>query len=251
MCKKHHSHAQERFANVPYGKSSKITSVTLMSKDIYSTVNVCDPMALASFLDENEILRDTSQFLLKLAQRCILTLLDFSRHLWRRPPTTKCPNKRPPLLTADVPLDFTVERSVASPGLEIEWSIIWLLSASHRKHIFVPQKIVEAKRINIDANRLTRRAEWAWAFRKDSAALPRITTKTREVVGCTKTIPPIVKYWPTGIRNARWTETTKERSEGINKRLTNETLLLRWSGRRLRASSRTAVQSHSTKKNKV
>ena len=59
-------------------------------------------------------------------------------------------------------------KSARNPGLEIEWPIVWLLSAFHRKHIFVPQKMLETKHINNVAIRLKRRVGWAWALRRDS-----------------------------------------------------------------------------------
>ena len=39
---------------------------------------------------------------------------------------------------------------------EIEWPIVWLLSAFTRKHIFVPQGILETNRMNTDAIRVGR-----------------------------------------------------------------------------------------------
>ena len=43
-------------------------------------------------------------------------------------------------------------KSVRNPRTEIEWPIVWLLSALHRNP--------ETKHINDDAVRLTRRVEW-------------------------------------------------------------------------------------------
>ena len=48
-------------------------------------------------------------------------------------------------------------RSAEKPGREIEWPIVWLLSAFPRKHIFVPQGILETNHMNTDATRFTRR----------------------------------------------------------------------------------------------
>ena len=50
--------------------------------------------------------------------------------------------------------------SARSPGLEIEWSIVWP-SALHRKHIFFSQKTPETKHINDGAIRFTKRVKWA------------------------------------------------------------------------------------------
>ena len=47
-------------------------------------------------------------------------------------------------------------RSAEKPGREIEWPIVWLLSAFTRKHIFVPQGILETNRMNTDAIRVGR-----------------------------------------------------------------------------------------------
>ena len=132
-------------------------------------------------------------------------------------------------------------RSVGNPGHE--WPIVQLLRAFYRKHIFVPQKIPETNHVYIDAIRLTRRVEWAWAFRNDSTCLPSIHIKSREIASSPKLIPPIVKGWTTGLRRAILHAARKGCSEGINNRFTNETLLLRWASRRLRASQWTAVQS--------
>ena len=134
-------------------------------------------------------------------------------------------------------------RSVSNPGLEIEWPIVWLLSAFHRNHIFFPQKIPETKHINIDAIRLTRRVEWAWALRKDSTCLPSLHIKSREIASCPKLIPPNGKCWATDLRRAILNAARKGCSEAINNRFTNETLLLRWARRRHRASQWTVVQS--------
>ena len=134
-------------------------------------------------------------------------------------------------------------KSVRNPGQEIEWPIVWLLSAFHRKHIFVPQRVPETKHINDDAIRLTRRVEWAWALRKDSTCLPSIHIKSREIASCSKLIPPIIKCWTTGLRRAILNAAKKGCSEAINCRFTNESLLLRWARQRLRASQWTAVQS--------
>ena len=71
--------------------------------------------------------------------------------------------------------------SVRNPGTEIEWPIVWLLSAFHRKHIFVQQKIPETEHINNDAIRHTKRVEWTWALRKDSTYSPRIHIKSHEI----------------------------------------------------------------------
>ena len=83
----------------------------------------------------------------------------------------------------------TNPRSVRNPGTEIEWPIVWLLSGFHRKHIFVPQKILESKHINNDAIRLTRRVEWTWTLRKDSPCLPSIHIKAHEIASCFKFDP--------------------------------------------------------------
>ena len=56
-------------------------------------------------------------------------------------------------------------------------------------------------------------------------------------------IPPIVKYWTTGRRNAIMNAARKWCSEAINNRFTNETLLLTWARRRLQTSQWKAVQS--------
>ena len=110
-------------------------------------------------------------------------------------------------------------KSVRNPGQEIEWPIIWLLSAFHRKHIFVPQRVPETKHINDDAIRLTRRVEWAWALRKDSTCLPSIHIKSREIASCSKLIPPIIKCWTTGLRRAILIAAKRGCSEAINSRL--------------------------------
>ena len=133
-------------------------------------------------------------------------------------------------------------KSVRHPGTEIEWPIIWLLSAFHRKHIFAPQKNQETKHINNDAIRLTRRVEWTWAPRKDSTCLPSIHIKTREIASCSELIPPVVQCWTTGLRNANMNAARKGCSQAINHRFRNETLL-RWARRRLRTSQWTALQS--------
>ena len=93
-------------------------------------------------------------------------------------------------------------KSARNPGLEIEWPIVWLLSAFHRKHIFVPQKMLETKHINNVAVRLKSRVEWAWALRRDSTCLPNIHIKSSEIASCSKVIPPIAKCWTTGLGNA-------------------------------------------------
>ena len=80
-------------------------------------------------------------------------------------------------------------KSVRNPGLEIEWPIVWLLGAFHRKYIFVLQKNLEAKHINNDAIRLTRRVEWAWALREDNACLPNIHIESHEIASCSKNDP--------------------------------------------------------------
>ena len=100
-------------------------------------------------------------------------------------------------------------RSVKTTGLEIEWPIVWLLNACHRKHIFVPQRILETNYINTGAIKFTRRVEWAWALRKDSTLPPSFHVKTRDVASGTKRIPPTGKCWTTGIRNAILTATTR------------------------------------------
>ena len=126
-------------------------------------------------------------------------------------------------------------KSVRNPGTEIEWPIVWLFSAFHRKHIFVPQKIPETKHINNVAIRLKRRVEWPRALRKDSTCLPNIHIKSREIASCSKAIPPIAKCRTAGLGNAIQNAARK----GTNNRFTNETLLLRRARRRLR----TTVQS--------
>ena len=113
--------------------------------------------------------------------------------------------------------------SVRNPGTDIEWPIVWLLSAFHRKHIFVPQKIPETEHINNDAIRHTKRVEWTWALRKDSTCSPRIHIKSHEIASCSTLIPPVPKCWTTGLKNATMNAARKVCSEAINNSFTNET----------------------------
>ena len=68
-------------------------------------------------------------------------------------------------------------KSVRHPGKKIEWPTIWLLSAFHRKHIFVPQKNPETKHINDDAIRLTRRVEWRGLLAKTAHVYQAIASR--------------------------------------------------------------------------
>ena len=92
-------------------------------------------------------------------------------------------------------------RSAEKPGREIEWPIVWLLSAFPRKHIFVPQGILETNHMNTDAIRFTRRVG------RGHGLFARIAHFFQAFISRYV----VLRVAPTGIRHATLTATRRRR----------------------------------------
>ena len=134
-------------------------------------------------------------------------------------------------------------KSVRNPGPEIDWPIVWLFNAFHRKHILVPQKI-PGGRSTSTTMRSGSRGVWNGhgLFARTAHVYQAFTSNHVKSRVVQNLIFPIAKCWTTGLRNVIMNAARKGCSEATNNRFTNGTLQLRWARRRHRTSQWT-VQS--------